>query len=641
MPDAYFTGARASDQASAQDEGMGIDCAIVQNASGRLYDVWATSTPKGKKRLSKRVKAAEALEDVRGMAALGFHIEQVLSYQPGTDPKGPTGDVAVAIMTHTPGHAQSLKLLTNEECSAVGTAIGAIHRVDPRGLRERFYPAFSTTEIANQLKSWIANLKHTGHVPREITDSWSRIIRTEGLWSFNTRMVHGGFADGDFLFTGSGLSAVHNWQNMQVNDPARDLAWIFAKLDQSGRDAVIAAYGRIMGSQLDDLIMLRANLWLQMEQVGDFVLALEHADNEKIIRFKAQVERLAQQLNDRVPKSYAPSAGAAANRPKPNQTGSMQDAPPVIPDDSPTTVTVGVLLREDAKRAQAARKQQANAGQPPAPAPAPAAAQVEEDATAVRPAYRKDQEQPAAGLTTGRHAAVRPPTLPDMIASHTSDSGQSVPPEVEFDEDAPRNPGRHSKAGQESAKIEQVVPKTSETMAIDRVSMTNLAQEQTQESHQSSLAHSETLKPAPMGLSGNDSDDEAQSISFSWSATPGVKETQDASGSDSPADAEQESNSSMDLFAASAQFERNHSEDSPEEAEDDANERSKSTAKSDQGKAKQFSSRADTDAQTVIISRSGPSPESTPTEMVQPDHPGANTEGPSSSTRLKGTQADS
>ena len=57
-----------------------------------------------------------------------------------------------------------------------------------------------------------------------------------------------------------------------------------------------ARIGRMLGNRLDDLIMLRANLWLQMEQVGDFISALNQADSVKIMQFKAQVERLAHQL---------------------------------------------------------------------------------------------------------------------------------------------------------------------------------------------------------------------------------------------------------------------------------------------------------------------------------------------------------
>ena len=130
---------------------------------------------------------------------------------------------------------------------------------------------------------------------------------------------------------------------MQVNDPARDLAWIFSKLDENHRNALLSAYGRMLGNRLDDLIMLRANLWLQMEQVGDFISALNQADSVKIMQFKAQVERLAHQLGMLTAKNHRPSETRqdeqkAGNRP-------------------PSTITVGTLLDESERRRQAAAQQ--------------------------------------------------------------------------------------------------------------------------------------------------------------------------------------------------------------------------------------------------------------------------------------------
>ena len=107
---------------------------------------------------------------------------------------------------------------------------------------------------------------------------------------------------------------------MQINDPARDLAWIFAKLDEAHRNAVLAAYGRMLGNRLDDLIMLRANLWLQMEQVGEFVQALSRADNAKILQFKAQVERLAHQLGVMTQRAKDTAAPAQRSGTKPPST---------------------------------------------------------------------------------------------------------------------------------------------------------------------------------------------------------------------------------------------------------------------------------------------------------------------------------
>ena len=364
LPNLAVAGVRESTQASSTDEAKGIDQAVVQDASGKLYDVYATDTKEGRTRLIRRVRAAQTLAAAREPGGLGFDLDRVIAFCPGdvakpgqtataqafqredadaaaaatvdTGRPSPTGETTVMIAAHRQGQSRPLDLLTLDDCAAVGTALGSIHRLSPAFLTAAKYPVFTTGQIHAQLTAWIKRLRSAGHVPGEITNSWARVIETDGLWSFATCTVHGGFSDGDLLFSGSTITAVTNWQDMQVNDPARDLAWIFGKLDETHRNAVLSAYGRMMGSRLDDLIMLRANLWLQMEQVGEFIQALNRGDNDKIMQFKAQVERLAHQLGvisrDATP---APDAKAAAGGAGASGNG------------SPSTITVGTLLHDD------------------------------------------------------------------------------------------------------------------------------------------------------------------------------------------------------------------------------------------------------------------------------------------------------
>ena len=411
MPEVPMTGARDCDQLSSLDHAQGVDCAVVQDATGNVYDVWATSSEAGKRRLAARVKAAQALADAKEMAAMGFRVERILAYQPGERADGPTGTTAVAVMTHCPGRIRPLHLLTMNECTAAGTAIGAIHRVRPDFLKTHGYPAFSTAQIAAQLRGWIKRLRMDGHVPKEITNSWASIVSTDGLWSFETCTVHGGFSDGDLLYTGSGLSGVYGWQDMQINDPARDLAWIFAKLDGSRRNAVIAAYGRMMGARLDDLIMLRANLWLQMEQVGDFITALDHADNERIIQFKAQVERLAQQLGDH-------EQDQRARR--------QQNTPSPSPAGAPSTITVGTLLGDDNPEEPSASKVEEN----PAPEPDPASTNASDENSATVAINRVEMADLALAQTAMDHSDARNKPVRHSRSTDTGTDNQSNPPAV-------------------------------------------------------------------------------------------------------------------------------------------------------------------------------------------------------------------
>ncbi|WP_420837491.1 phosphotransferase [Bifidobacterium ramosum] len=342
MPNIVVAGVRAGTPSNAVDSANGIDFAVVQDSAGRLYDVYASDGEAGRKRLAARVRAAGTLAQAREPGGLGIALDQVLAFNDGSQANGPTGTQAVMVIAHQDGQARNLDLLTLDDCSAIGTAIGAIHRLPASVAQTGGWPAFTTGQIHAQLTAWITRLRAAGHIPSEITGSWERIIGTEGLWSFSTCFVHGGFEDGDVLFSGSTITAISNWQRMQVNDPARDLAWIFAKLDESHRNAVLAAYGRMMGSRLDDLIMLRANLWLQMEQVGEFIQALNRADNVKIMQFKAQVDRLAHQLGVIKQRS-----GAAAGQPKAAGAAASGQKPP-------STITVGTLLNENERRRAAA-----------------------------------------------------------------------------------------------------------------------------------------------------------------------------------------------------------------------------------------------------------------------------------------------
>lgn len=202
---------------------------------------------------------------------------------------------------------------------------------------------FSTGQIRAQLTAWIKRLRQAGHVPQEITTSWSDVLETDGLWSFATCPVHGWPVRRRCAVLGLVDHRHHELAGYAVNDPARDLAWIFSKLDENHRNALLSAYGRMLGNRLDDLIILRANLWLQMEQVGDFISALNQADSVKIMQFKAQVERLAHQLGMLTAKNHRPSETRqdeqkAGNRP-------------------PSTITVGTLLDESERRRQAAAQQ--------------------------------------------------------------------------------------------------------------------------------------------------------------------------------------------------------------------------------------------------------------------------------------------
>lgn len=423
MPSIGVTGVRGSEQDNDTDRQAGIDQAVVQDARGNLFNVYAADLKGGKKRLRTRGAAAKAIADSRAFIGLGFAVDDVLAFA-GPQDDGDISSPAVLLTTHPDGVSRSLELLTLDDCASVGTVIGTIHRLRPDFIASAGYPAYTTGQIHAQLTAWIKRLRSAGHVPAEITDSWAAILETDGMWSFATCPVHGGFTDGDFIFSGSTITTVTNWQEMQINDPARDLAWIFSKLDETHRNAVLAAYGRILGNRLDDLIMLRANLWVQMEQVGEFIQALNRGDSNSIMQFKAQVDRLAHQI------------GVTHHR---NEAAGKR--PARHPEGEPSTVTVNTLLREDVARDAAQAAQAALASTEaamPAPAPAANAAAVPSSATAPVAPFAADDTNSAAIVASAAAA----------VAALTDSTGEAIVADATGESDVT---GQRPSAGQGAA----------------------------------------------------------------------------------------------------------------------------------------------------------------------------------------------
>ena len=82
LPNLGVAGVRENVQASATDEAKGIDQTVIQDASGKLYDVYATDTKEGRTRLIRRVKAAQTLAAAREPGGLGVDMDRVFGFAP-------------------------------------------------------------------------------------------------------------------------------------------------------------------------------------------------------------------------------------------------------------------------------------------------------------------------------------------------------------------------------------------------------------------------------------------------------------------------------------------------------------------------------------------------------------------------------
>lgn len=286
------SGVRDSEQFLEAGDRDGLQTVVVLDAAGKEYDTTIAQGADAVRLLSRRAVSAIRMREAKEPVGLRFHLDNVRYFKTLNKKDGPQA-LAVMVTKHYDGEATPLSDLTESQCGALGAAIAAIHRLSPQFFRQAKFPSFTADQIERQLRAWVKSLSHNEQIPQQILSAWQGALQEPGLFNFRCRVVHGGFKDGDALFQKNDVAALIHWEDLQINDPARDLAWIYMYLDQQRREAVTAAYARVMGSRMDDMIMLRARMWVQMEQVRDFLTAVERADNVEIMTLKARLDRMA------------------------------------------------------------------------------------------------------------------------------------------------------------------------------------------------------------------------------------------------------------------------------------------------------------------------------------------------------------
>lgn len=293
-PDFSPSGVQESEQFRQAGDHEGLQTVVVSDASGRLYDTTLADGQEAIDLLTRRARASVDLKAIKETGALRFHLANLRYFNTVVDPQ--TGQpTAVLISRHDDGAAPPFAELTLKQCGAIGAAIASIHRLPSASVREKGYPVSSAADLSGSLPAWIRHLSRNQQIPKEIVNSWSYLLSNPKLFDYRPTLVHGGYVAGDVLFSSSGgVSQVRHWERLRIDDPASDLAWAW-RMNEARRDAVTTAYARVI-DDMDEMIVVRARLWLQMDAVVRFLQALDGGSDADVVRLKADLDRLATQI---------------------------------------------------------------------------------------------------------------------------------------------------------------------------------------------------------------------------------------------------------------------------------------------------------------------------------------------------------
>lgn len=308
----------ARTQPEGEDEKIGISALEIRTAKNQRCISYISASKKGKETLKSRAKAEELLEGKLDLSQKGIRIERCLLEKEQKDLDGK--EYLVLICSFSSGASPSFRSLDEEECSSFGKALGFLH-----SSRETFddFISFSASSIRFEMEAWIKRLREADKMDSKILDVWDELEKMDALWDFSPSLIHGGWQKGQINFMESGGCCLSKWEEAQISDPARDLAWMFSQeIPQRQIDAFMEGYAMAATEPVDSFILPRAKLWMQIKIGAELLKAQRRSEKEKILFLTRKLLRLSLDLRSITPQEpQGVLPGAAVDAFPPAQKG--------------------------------------------------------------------------------------------------------------------------------------------------------------------------------------------------------------------------------------------------------------------------------------------------------------------------------
>jgi len=191
--------------------------------------------------------------------------------------------------------------------ASIGTAIGAIHKLDTEIIRSAGLPEYSAAETARLRVNELDAVALTGKIPGVLLQRWQEALEDVSLFRFNPTVVHGELSDSTMLEQDRNVSAVLNWGSMHIGDPAEDFAWLAGLRNMELMEAARSAYSA--ETQIfDSALIQRAMLYNELAHASWLLHGTKLGDQSIIDEATIQLEI----LEEEVKQGVAPSLSAAS-----------------------------------------------------------------------------------------------------------------------------------------------------------------------------------------------------------------------------------------------------------------------------------------------------------------------------------------
>ncbi len=214
----------------------------------------------------------------------------------------PTGHRLV-VYRELPGRALDLSTLHAGPGPAaeLGRAIAEIHELPAALLDEAHAPIYDADSYRRRRLAELDDAARTSRVPPILLARWERALEDVALWHFQAVPVHGDLAAENVYISNGTISAILNWSNAHVGDPAEDLAWLYAAAPDDSLDTLDEAYAMGRSTHPDEHLGARATLYSELAVARWLLHGVRLEDAEIIADAEVMLHALARQVADAGP----------------------------------------------------------------------------------------------------------------------------------------------------------------------------------------------------------------------------------------------------------------------------------------------------------------------------------------------------
>ncbi|WP_380166210.1 phosphotransferase [Jannaschia sp. R86511] len=261
-----------------------VDAALVHDSDANVWVVLAPRTPEAGARVEAETEAVRLLAGV-----LPFDVPR-----PRADVALPRGGRAIVFPAPRGRPVDLVRLAASPGvCRSVGRSLAALHDVTTAVVERAGVPVRDAGEVRRRRLGELDRGAATGQVPPVLLERWESLLDDTSVWDFSPAVVHGDLVAERLVVTGEEVTAVLDWNDLHVGDPAQDLAWLAVGAEPETVEEVLAAYRASRHGAVDDDLLRRAVLHGEMALVRWLLHGVDLADDEVQQDARGMLEQLA------------------------------------------------------------------------------------------------------------------------------------------------------------------------------------------------------------------------------------------------------------------------------------------------------------------------------------------------------------